>query len=120
MEQDDAAPGQPTGQESGDEATSGEGNELECNYLSASDETQQQPNAVVQGEEVAEANEIAADNQKKDILIVIPPTFIKNQRLDTGESLLTQDAQKWNRNTEGGTKKKNDLGRFKFGHKKRQ
>ena len=108
VEQNDAAPGQPTGLESGDEETSGEGNELECNYPSASDETQQQPNAVVQGEEVAEANEIAADNQKKDILIVIPPTFIENQRLDTGESLLTQDAQKWNRNTEGGTKKKNE------------
>ena len=55
------------------EATPGDGSKLESDCLSASDETQQQPNAVVQGKEVGEANETAAGNQKKETLTVIPP-----------------------------------------------
>ena len=78
-----------------------------------------QPNAVVQGGEVGEAKETAAGNQKKVTLTVIPPTHIENQRLNTGKSLLTRDAQKGNGSVEGGTKKEKDLGRFKSGHKKR-
>ena len=73
---------------------------------------------VVQGEQVGEANETATDNQKRETLTVIPPTPTENQRLDTGKSLLTRDAQKGNGNAEGGTKKKKGLGRFKSGHKK--
>ena len=64
-------------------------------------------------------NETAAGNQKKKILTVIPPTPIKNQRLNTGKPLLTRNVQKGNWNAEGGTKKIKRLGRFKSGNKKR-
>ena len=74
---------------------------------------------MVQGEEVGEAIETAAGNQKKESLTVIPPTSIEDQRLKTEKSLLTRDAQKENGNVESGTKKKKGLGRFKSGHKKR-
>ena len=117
MEQNDVALGQPTAQEGGGEATLGNGSELESGCPFASDETQQQPNAEVQGEEVWEVNKTAAGNQKKETLTVITPPPIENQRLNTGKSLLTWDAQKGNGNAEGGTKKKKSLGRFKFGHK---
>ena len=119
VEQNDVALGQPTAQEGGAEATLGNGSELESDCPSASGETQQQPNAVVQGEEVWEVNKTAAGNRKKEILIAIPPPSIENQRLNTGKSLPTRDAQKRNGNAEGGTKKKKIWGRFKFGHKKR-
>ena len=68
---------------------------------------------------MGEDNETGASNQKKETLAVIPPTPIENQRLNTGKSLLTQNAQKENRNADDGTKKKKGLRRFKFGHKKR-
>ena len=74
---------------------------------------------MVQGEEVGEAIETAAGNQKKESLTVIPPTSIEDQRLKTEKSLLTWDAQKENGNAESGAKKKKGLGRFKSGHKKR-
>ena len=60
---------------------------------------------MVHGEEVREANETASGNQKKTFT-VIPLTPLKNQRLNTGKSLRTRDAQKENRNVEVGTKKK--------------
>ena len=82
----------------GDEGMPRDGNELESDYLSAKDETQQQPNAVVQGEEVREANETAVDNQKKEIFTFIPPTPTENQRLNTGKSLLTWGVKKGNGN----------------------
>ena len=66
MEQNNAATGQPTTQEVGAEAMPGDGSELESDWPSSSDETQQQPNAVVQGEEVGEINKTAAGNQKKE------------------------------------------------------
>ena len=118
MKQNDAALGQPTAQEGGAEATPGDRNELESDCPSAGDLTQQQPNAVVQGEEVGEVNETAAGNQKRETLTVIPPTPIENQILNTGKSLLARDAQKENGNAEGGTKKRMDLGKFKSSHKK--
>ena len=93
MEQNDAALGQPTAQAGGAETIPGDGNEMESNCPSAGDETQQQPNAVVRGEEVGKASETAAGNQKKETLTVMPPTPIENQRLNTGKSLLTRDAQ---------------------------
>ena len=119
MEQNDAAPRQPTLQEDGAEATSRNGSKLESNHLSASNESQQQPNLVVQGQEVRGANETGVGNQKKETLTVIPPTPIENQRINKGKSLLTRSAQKGNENTEGATKKKKSLGRFKSGSKKR-
>ena len=61
MEQKDATLGQWTAQE-------GDGSELESDCPSASNETQHQPNTVVQGEKVGEPNEIAAGNQKKKTL----------------------------------------------------
>ena len=82
-------------------------------------ETQQPPNAAVQGEEVGNANETATGNQKKEILTVIPPTPIENQRLNTGKSLLTWDAPNKNGKAEGGTKNFKGFGRFKTGNKKR-
>ena len=119
LKQNDAAPGQPTMQEGGAEATPGDVSELGSDCPPASDETQQQPNAALQGEDVGEANETAAGNQKKETLTAIPPTPIENRGLNTGKSLPTRGTQKGNRNTEGGTKKKKGLGRFKFGHKTR-
>ena len=94
-------------------------NKLESDFSSAANKTQQQRNAGVQGWKVGEVNETGASNQKKETLAVIPPTPIENQRLNTGKSLLTQNAQKENRNADDGTKKKKGLRRFKFGHKKR-
>ena len=47
VEQNDAAAGEPTVQEGGAKARSGDESELESDYPSANDETQQQPNAVV-------------------------------------------------------------------------
>ena len=70
----------------------GNGSELESDCPSATDETQQQRNTVVQGKEMGETNETAADKQKKETLTVIPPTPIENQRLNTGKPLLTWDA----------------------------
>ena len=105
-------------QEGGAEATPGDGSKLDSDCPFASDETQQQPNPVVQGEEIWEANETAAGNQKKETLTVIPPTPIENQRLNARKSLLTRDAQKGNGNAEGSTKEKKVLGRFKSSHKK--
>ena len=83
MEQKGAALEQPTIQV-GPETTSGDGSELESDCPSADDETQQQPNAVAQGEQVSEANETAAGNQERETLTVIPPTPIENQRLIQG------------------------------------
>ena len=97
----------------------GDGSEREIDCPTASIKTQQQPNVVVQGEEVGEANRTAAGNQKKETLTVIPLTPIENQILNTGKSLLTPDKQKGNRNAEGGTKNKKSLVRFKSGGKKR-
>ena len=74
---------------------------------------------VVQAEEVRGANKTGAGNQKKETLTVIPPPPIENQRINKGKSLLTRSAQKGNGNTEGATKKKKSLGRFKSGPKKR-
>ena len=68
------------------------GSELESDCPSATDETQQQRNTVVQGKEMGETNETAADKQKKETLTVIPSTPIENQRLNTGKPLLTWDA----------------------------
>ena len=68
MEQKDATLGQWTAQEGDVEATPGDGSELESDCPSASNETQRQPNTVVQGEKVGEPNEIAAGNQKKKTL----------------------------------------------------
>ena len=99
-------------QEGGAEATPRDGSELESDHPSASNETQQQPSAVVQAKK-------AADNQKKETFPVIPPTPIKNQRLNIGKSLLTRDVQKGNGHTEGGTKKEKGFGRFKSSLKKR-
>ena len=65
------------------------------------------------------ANETAAGNQKRETVTVITPTSTENQRLNTGKSLLTRDAQKGNGNAESGTKNKKGLGRFKSGQKKR-
>ena len=76
----------------------GDGSEREIDCPTASIETQQQPNVVVQGEEVGEANRAAAGNQKKETLNVIPLTPIENQILNTGKSLLTPDKQQGNRN----------------------
>ena len=72
---------------------SGDGSKLESHYPSASNETQQQSNAVVRGKEVGEANKAVAGNQKKEILTAISQTPIENQRLNTGKFLLTRDAQ---------------------------
>ena len=47
----------------------GDGSEPESDYISTSDETQQQPNVVVQGKEVKEANEATACNQKRKLLL---------------------------------------------------
>ena len=80
-------------QEGGAEEMSGDGSKLESHYPSASNETQQQSNAVVQGKEVGEANKAVAGNQKKEILTAISQTPIENQRLNTGKFLLTRDAQ---------------------------
>ena len=106
MEQSDAALKQPTAQESGSEATSEDGSELESDCPSADDEPQQQPNAVVQRKQVGEINETAAGNQKRDTLNVIPQTPIKNQRLTTGKSILTRDVKRGKGNAEGGMKKR--------------
>ena len=46
-----------------------EGSELGSDHPSASNKTQQQPNAVVQGKELREANETAAGNQKRKLLL---------------------------------------------------
>ena len=72
---------------------SGDGSKLESHYPSASNEAQQQSNAVVQGKEVGEVNKAVAGNQKKEILTAISQTPIENQRLNTGKFLLTRDAQ---------------------------
>ena len=72
---------------------------------------------MVQEEEVGEVCETVAGNEKAETLTVIPSTLIENQKLNTGQSLFTRDAQKGNRNAEGGAKKKEDLGRFKSSHK---
>ena len=54
MEQNNAVLRQPTTQESGAKAAPEDESELESEHLSASDDTQQQLNAVIQrGEEVA-------------------------------------------------------------------
>ena len=74
---------------------------------------------MVQGEEVGEVNETDAGSQKKGNFAIISPTPIENRSLNIRKFLLTGDVQKWNRNTEGGTKKKKGLGRFKLAHKKR-
>ena len=71
------------------------------------------------GKQVGVANETAAGNQKRETVTVITPTPTENQRLNTGKSLLTRDAQKGNGNAESGTKNKKGLGRFKSGQKKR-
>ena len=71
------------------------------------------------GKQVGVANETAAGNQKRETVTVITPTSTENQRLNTGKSLLTRDAQKGNGNAESGTKNKKGLGRFKSGQKKR-
>ena len=68
------------------------GSELESVCPSATNENQQQRNVVVQGKEMEETNETAADKQKKETLTVIPSTPIENQRLNTGKPLLTWDA----------------------------
>ena len=96
-------------QEGGAVAMLGDGSELRSNYPPASNATQQQRNVVVQREEVGEAEETVAWNQKKETVIVIPPTPIENQRLNTEKSLLTLVAKKRNRNAEGGTIKKKGL-----------
>ena len=90
MEQNNAAQGQPTTQEGSAEATSGERSKQDSDYLSTSNEIQLKTNAVVQGEEVGEANKTAAGNQKKETLTVIPPTLIENQRLNTRKFLITR------------------------------
>ena len=53
VEQNNAVLRQPTTQESGAEAAPEDESKLESEYLSASDDTQQQLNAVIQREEVA-------------------------------------------------------------------
>ena len=117
VEQKGAALEQPTIQV-GPETTSGDGSELESDCPSADDETQQQPNAMAKGEQLSEANETAACNQERETFTVIPPTPIKNQRLNTGKSLHTRDAQKGNGNAVGGSKNKKGLGSSKSGCKK--
>ena len=89
MEQNDASLEQPTAEENGAGATPENGSELESDCPSATGETQQQPNAVVQGKEMGETNETADDNRKKETLTAIPPTPMESQRLNTGKSLLT-------------------------------
>ena len=42
---------------------------------------------------MGEANEIAAGNQKKETLTVIPPRLIENQRVNTGKSLFTRELE---------------------------
>ena len=115
MEWNDAASGQSTSQEESAEATLGDESELESDYPSARDEAKRQPKVVVQKEEVGEANEIAAVNQNKEILTVIPQTPVEKQRPNEGKSLLTREV----RNFSGATKNKKTLWRFKSGHKKR-
>ena len=78
-------------QEGGAVAMLGDRSELRSNYPPASNATQQQRNVVVQREEVGEAEETVAWNQKKETVIVIPPTPIENQRLNTEKSLLKQE-----------------------------
>ena len=84
VEQNDAALGQSTTQEGGAEATPGDGSELESDCPSAGDETQQQPDTVVQGEQVGEANETATDKQKRETLTAIPPDLLKTEDLIQG------------------------------------
>ena len=88
----------------GAEATLGD-ERLESDYPSARDETKRQPKVVVQKEEMGEANEIAAGNQNKEILTVIPQTPVEKQRPNEGKSLLTRDV----RNFSGATKNKKTL-----------
>ena len=83
----------------------GDESELESDYPSARDEAKRQPKVVVQKEEVGEANEIAAVNQNKEILTVIPQTPVEKQRPNEGKSLLTRDV----RNFSGATKNKKTL-----------
>ena len=66
MEQIDAAPGQPTTQEGSVEAMLEKGSELQSNHPTASNETHQQPNTVVQGKKIGEAKKTAAGNQKEE------------------------------------------------------
>ena len=115
VERNDSAPEQPTEQNSGAEATPVDRGELESDYPSASNETQQWPSAVVHGEGVGKANETAAGNQNKETITAITPTPIENQRLNTGKSLLKRVAQEGSGYAEGGTKK-NGLGRFESGY----
>ena len=56
-------------QEGSTETTRGHGSQLESYCPSASDETQEQPNATVQGEEVGKAKETATDNQRRKFLL---------------------------------------------------
>lgn len=65
---------------------SGDGSKLESHYPSASNETQQQSNAVLQGKEVGEANKAVAGNQKKEILTAISQTPSKTKDLTQGNS----------------------------------
>ena len=69
VEQNNAVLRQPTTQESGAKAAPEDESELESEHLSASDDTQQQLNAVIQREEVAWTNKTAACNQKSKFLL---------------------------------------------------
>ena len=51
---------------------------------------------------MGEVYETVAGNEKEETRTVIPSTLIENQKLNTGQSLFTRDAQKGNRNAEGG------------------
>ena len=85
------------------------GSELQSDHPSTIDETQHQPNMMIQHKKVAKANKSVATNQKKETFTVIPPAPNKNQRLNTEKSLLTRDGQNGNRNAESGSKKKKSL-----------
>ena len=82
VEKNNAAPGQPTTQKPGAKATTVDLSELENDYPSAKDDTQQQANAVVQREKVGEANKTAAGNQKRGTRAIIPPKPNQNQRTE--------------------------------------
>ena len=69
MEQKGAALEQPTIQV-GPETTSGDGSELESDCPSADDETQQQPNAVAQGEQVSEPTRQLLVTKREKLLLL--------------------------------------------------